>query len=199
MPGELSPADYYHYYLSSQRRVERWVRETEKQLRGIQEGQKEPPAQHEAQVEDKEDPVEVLRHPDPRLRRDRISSKRRNDDRSGSRPSSGGPKKIRRVERHGKSPSRSHSKQRRTASRHDTTILSYLPYGILPLLYTLTGSSVVSFAVGAILLVGYVLIAHETYPIPQTCNFIAIGSDKHHLLFHLFYQEDYASNKSIFY
>ncbi|KAF8894238.1 hypothetical protein CPB84DRAFT_1748559 [Gymnopilus junonius] len=157
MPEELSPADYYHYYLSSQRRVERWVRETEKQLHGLQDGQNDMPARHEALLEDEED---ARRHADRRQHHGRTSSKRRNDDRSGSRPSSGGPKKIRRVDRH-KSPSR--NARRRMTSRNDITIFSYLPYGALPLLYALTGSSVVSFAVAAILLVGYLCVDLEMF------------------------------------
>ncbi|KAF5316795.1 hypothetical protein D9619_006863 [Psilocybe cf. subviscida] len=46
MPGELTPAEYYHSYLSSQRRVERWVVDTEKELKVLADHAHEQPRDH---------------------------------------------------------------------------------------------------------------------------------------------------------
>ncbi|KDR81164.1 hypothetical protein GALMADRAFT_1123082 [Galerina marginata CBS 339.88] len=161
MPGELSADEFYYHYQASQRRVELWVQETGKELQdlqGVQQGLGPPPAQQPqptvaAQKEKVSHSVET------RQRDGRTSSKQRTDDQSRSRPSSGS-KKIRHSERHSKPSSR--SSRRRTTPDRDITITSYLPYGVLPLMYAVTGSTALSVIVALILLAGYLCVDYET-------------------------------------
>ncbi|PPQ80712.1 hypothetical protein CVT25_001832 [Psilocybe cyanescens] len=196
MPGELNAVEYYHYYQASQRRVERWVQKTDKELRAAATGsaaQTSSPVvvvNEEKKGKGMEDrSVTVQQHQqqhhqqqhrqgeqhDRRRRLERTSSsKHRTSDgrsHSHSRPSSGS-KKIRTSHTSGlpgqpnpKASSR-HAHPRRESSRTaystgDITLSSYLPYGVLPLLYAITGSPALSVIAAILLLAVYLYVDYD--------------------------------------
>ncbi|KAF8962398.1 hypothetical protein BDZ97DRAFT_1111365 [Flammula alnicola] len=144
MPTEQSPTAYYHYYLASQRRVERWVQETGRELQ-----ETSPAAAKHAPAKEQESP-----HVDPRPRashRTSSSKHRTHESRSHSRPSSGS-KKIK-TDKVTKGVSSHHARGR---TSRDSSFSTYLPYGILPLLFAMTGSSALSIVIAVILLAFYI-------------------------------------------
>ncbi|KIM39481.1 hypothetical protein M413DRAFT_191880 [Hebeloma cylindrosporum] len=203
MPGELTQAEFYHYYTASQRRVELWVQETNKTLNTIQ-GQ-------ETQLTEKDIisflpspqrtqtqlplPIQPLPTPTPTNLKEqesptqdvaagkppRLSSRSKSNDiirtpsrhrvhDSRSRPSSGS-KKIdhRGYDKHAITKASRSSTRPRGASRHSSEhtpgLAAYIPYGVLPLLFAITGASTLSIVAGIILLSGFVYVEqfHENH------------------------------------
>lgn len=190
MPGELTQAEFYHYYTASQRRVELWVQETNKTL-SIQ-GQETQfdivsflpsPQQTQTQLPP---PIQPLPTPsnlkeqespnqDAAGKPSRLSSRRKGHDitrtpskhrthdpsRSRSRPSSGSKKIPRGHDKPTTKASRPSTRPRGT-SRHASEVTSglaaYIPYGVLPLLFAVTGASTLSIVAGVILLSGFVYV-----------------------------------------
>lgn len=194
MPGELTQAEFYHYYTASQRRVELWVQETNKTL-SIQgqetqlpekdilsflpspqqtQTQLPPPIQPlpipPSNLKEPESPDQDVAGKPPRLSSrskghdiTRTPSKHRAHDpsRSRSRPSSGSKKIARGHDKPTTKASRTSTRPRSTGrhSSEDTFgLAAYIPYGVLPLLFAVTGASTLSIVAGVILLSGFVYV-----------------------------------------
>lgn len=133
MPTEQNPLEYYQYYCASQRRVEQWVRRTSKELDCN-------PSTHLPLVNgDEGHPVRPRR---------RMSPNGGAQDRSTSRPCSRSKKSDRLP--------RSKGSKRRYEATDGIIISSYLPYGLLPLMFAFTSPSIATAAIAMILLVGYI-------------------------------------------
>jgi len=194
MPGELTQAEFYHYYTASQRRVELWVQETNKTLSiqgqetqlpekdilsflpSPQQTQTQLPPQIQplptpSNLKEQESPDQDVAGKPSRLSSrskghdiTRTSSKHRAHDpsRSRSRPSSGSKKIARGHDKPTTKASRTTSTRPRSPGRHsseDTSgLAAYIPYGILPLLFAVTGASTLSIVAGVILLSGFVYV-----------------------------------------
>jgi hypothetical protein len=196
MPGELTQAEFYHYYTASQRRVELWVQETNKTL-SIQGQETQLPEKDilpflpspqltqtqlplpiqllpttPSNLKEQESPDQDVAGKPPRLSgrsKDhditRTPSKHRAHDpsRSRSRPSSGSKLKIARGHDKPTTKASRTSTRPRSAGRHsseDTSsgLAAYIPYGVLPLLFAVTGASTLSIVAGVILLSGFVYV-----------------------------------------
>ena len=194
MPGELTQAEFYHYYTASQRRVELWVQETNKTLsiRGqeTQFHQKDiisflpSPQQTQTQLPP---PIQPLPTPsnlkeqessshDAAGKPSRLSSRSKGHDiltrapsrqrahdpsRSRSRPSSGSKKITKGHDKPTTKASRTSTRPRGTgrhSSEHTSGLAAYIPYGVLPLLFAVTGTSTLSIVAGVILLSGFVYV-----------------------------------------
>ncbi|KAF9477062.1 hypothetical protein BDN70DRAFT_995223 [Pholiota conissans] len=171
MPITQNPEEYYQHYCLSQRRVERWVQETEKQLQlaaaqvALSKSQNEGQSRRTTSKESERHAHELPSPPltptplpptqvvgDARQRTSHrlpsVKPHREHDaSRSRSRPSSGS-KKI-------------GSDGRRKRSESPASLTTYLPYGILPLLFAVTGTSVVSVVFALVILAGYIVHAIE--------------------------------------
>lgn len=163
MPIEQDPQEFYHCYQESQKRVELWVKSTTQELRQL--GIQAQPAVH---LQDKPQLQPKESHERTSLKPQR---ERGAGERSSSRPSSGSkPRKIKETDTprpvtpsKSKSSSRSSRRRRETSSSdsRDSSISSYLPYGVLPILYALTRSPALSIVASVILLAGYMLVDFE--------------------------------------
>jgi len=197
MPGELTQAEFYHYYAASQRRVELWVQETSKTL-SIQgqethlpekdillllpsppQPQTQPlPAPSKEQESLIQDTSGKPQQPSSHSKSHDItrpSSKHRAHDpsRSRSRPSSGSKKIARRHEKPTKEvASRTSTRPRGTrhSSEHSSGLASYIPYGVFPLLFAVTGPSTLFIVAGVILLSGYVYVEQQENSTQETLS-----------------------------
>jgi len=211
MPGELTQAEFFHYYTASQRRVELWVQETNKTL-SIQGPETQlpekdilsflpSPQQTQTQLpppirplpisrslKEQESPGQDAAGKPPRLSSSRSKnhgitrtpSKHRVHDpsRSRSRPSSGTKKIARGHDKPITKASRSTSTRPRGAGRHSSEdtfgLAAYIPYGVLPLLFAVTGASTLSIVAGVILLSGFVYVEqlHENPQVSWRTSFV---------------------------
>ncbi|KAH9479086.1 hypothetical protein JR316_0007665 [Psilocybe cubensis] len=215
--GDQSAEEHYHCYLASQRRVERWVQRTDKELRAAMAGsavqmpgakgkavvRSEEKRSQDVQLGDKdlvpaEPPREEVlpqreRHHEEHSRPSRRRSERTlstpsnkrptsseellQHSRSRSRPSSGSkktktshvsggrssqPHPTKSSARHGYGHSHTHHRRESVYSNPDITLSSYLPYGVLPLLYAITGSPALSIVAAIILLALYLYVDFGT-------------------------------------
>ncbi|KAF8159164.1 hypothetical protein B0H34DRAFT_392004 [Crassisporium funariophilum] len=141
MPGEQSPVEFYQYYCASQARVEQWVRSTSQEL------ESSPSTHLPSAVNEVEGRRNGPRRSTP--------TNDKTHDRSSSRPSSRS-KKIDRLPR-------SKGAGQRYETPDGIIISSYLPYGLLPLLFAFTSPSVATVAAAMILLVGYISVDYNIH------------------------------------
>jgi len=196
MPGELTQAEFYHYHAASQRRVELWIQETSKTL-SIQgqevhlpekdilflpsplQPQPQPrplPAPSKEQEPPSQDaaikPRQLSSHSESHDIA-RPSSKHRAHDPSRSRSRPSGSKKIaRRQEKPTKvaSPTSTRPRGTRPPSEHSSGLASYIPYGVFPLLFAVTGASTLFIVAGVILLSGYVYVEQQENSVSPALN-----------------------------
>lgn len=158
MPVAQNPEEHYHHYCLSQRRVERWVQETDKQLQQAAAPPVESQIQSQSHRSTPKGPHPLPSPPaqaagdDPRPRTSHRSSSAKPHrthavSRSRSRPSSGS-KKI-----------SSDGRKRRRRGETPLALSTYLPYGLLPLLFAVTGTTVISVLFAVVLLAGYTVSA----------------------------------------
>lgn len=169
MPIEQDPVAYYHIYLASQQRVERWVAETDKHLQASVPTSapvdQAAPRSNEAEKRVKprvaeREPMAATTTSRPRTSRRSPSSKHPTHEsgRSRSRPSTGSKRvKGDRAVRHSSGAVAERSSTRSRTAAGDPSLSSYLPYGILPLLLAVIGTSALSVILAGVLLVGYSL------------------------------------------